>query len=215
MIPAQRFNLGPNRSTRSIIIDSLEKDASGGANNACVYVYFSNSEDSGLNFGDIFISLTLQLIHHHVDSANSSMDSLKKMYNNRRYGKVFHTGHDYLDMFASQAAAFDHVFLVFDALDNCEDSANERTQELLHKAIIKQLPTNVKILATSRSSPSSLWRRGGTNVLSIKADPADLAAYVHDRIETHGHMESLINEHPDANFKMTVIQKVIQATSDM
>lgn len=151
----------------------------------------------------------------HQGDDEAKIDDLVKMYNKRRYGKIFHICDDYLDLFKTQAAAFDKVFLIFDALDTCEDSADERTQQLLQKAIVKQLPPNIKILATSRSSPPSLWKRHDREELVIKADPEDLATYIRDRIETHGHMQSLINEHPDADFKLTVIEKVIQTTSEM
>lgn len=208
------LTVGCGKSTlASIIIDSLEKGPPDAANNACVYVYFSNSEEQQqFHFADIFISLTLQLIHRGGDS---SIETLRSIYNNRRYGKVFHVGDDYVDMFAAQTTAFDKVFLVFDALDNCDNSTKERTRELLQKAIIKQLPSNVKVLATSRWAPSGLWKREGSKELAVKADQADLAAYVQDRIDSHGHMQGLINEHPDANFKMTVTEKVVQATGGM
>ncbi|KAE8441895.1 hypothetical protein EG329_004201 [Mollisiaceae sp. DMI_Dod_QoI] len=104
---------------------------------------------------------------------------------------------------------FSNVFIVLDALDECEDINGTRTSVVQY---LQKLP-KISLLCTSRPLGHTSEILRGCPVIEIKAHPQDVEKYLKARIKQSGRLEMLVRN--NKGLKETIIQKVLEKTEGM
>lgn len=117
-------------------------------------------------------------------------------------------------MFKAQVATFKTVYLIVDAFDNYQNSTSEKTQGKLQEAI-EQLPSNVRVLITSRRSWHAPWNLGPCQELRVVPHDNDIEKYVNDQIEKDKAMKQKIKEASDPNLQQTITSEITKSTREM
>lgn len=186
-------------------MDSIEKDIRGTGRDSCIYLYFQNSEDHQPTVSDILINLLKQLLQQQQTEAIKG--ELKDKYDYWCRTKIFPGSSDYLDLFKAEIADLGTVYLVIDALDNCQ---SEQTRNEMHK-LVKQLPSNVRTLFTTRTAIGLELSR--PQKLHVVPDKDDITNYVKWRIQ-NDFMRRRI-EGLDPMFERVIIREIIAASKGM
>lgn len=167
-------------------------------------------------FADILISLLKQLLQQ-AGSNGTISEVLKAKYKFWCDQKILPnkaSTDEYLDFFKAQVTAFKMVYLVIDAFDNIQNSSCKKTQDKLQEAI-KELPSKVKILLTSRNSWHGRWDFKSCQELTVEPRDDDIEKYVKYRIEKNRAMQKKVKEASYPNFQYTITSKIMKATGGM
>ncbi|KAK7428028.1 hypothetical protein QQZ08_005459 [Neonectria magnoliae] len=189
----------------SLIIDSLEKSSSEDDSTACIYVYFQEVQDHGPTFAEIFTSLLKHLLQQ--QTPGDVVEKLQSKYNEWRHRKVFPAPDEYLAMFHAQVARFTTVYLVVDALDNCQNSSRENTQQKMQSAL-RQMPTNVKVLVTSRSGWLDGWDLDLDQQFHLVPNREDVEKYIRTQVRSNGIIQQFVAEKVKSSFEDNVVDKI-------
>ncbi|RGP72618.1 hypothetical protein FLONG3_6626 [Fusarium longipes] len=190
---------------RSMIIDSLRAEIKEQNDSACIYFYFNEGDDKSPPVARIWSTLLLQLLRHRDSKVLA--EELKSKFTNSFRGEAPIHPLEYFSLFKAQSATFKTVYLVIDALDSCTNSRDERTRHIMQEAL-RQLPTNIRLLFTSRSD--SLMR--GLRIrhrLLVTPHQQDIRAYVKDEIDKDLDLDQLL---ADSSRKEEVISKITELT---
>jgi hypothetical protein len=160
---------------RSTIIDYLErrfcKD-----NVAIAFLYCNYKERDTQTLQNLIGSLIQQLVQRNPDVP----DDLRKRHEAHARNKppTPPTLTEYVQLLRSQLADCPSVFLVIDALDECEVQTRK---ELC--AQLQNLPKNIHLLITSRDIPELKDEINPSARLEIRANNRDIEIYLEDKIE--------------------------------
>lgn len=176
--------------TRSLIIDSVEKQIQRDDEAACIYFFFQ-VEKHPVPLARIWATLLTQLLR----VTSSRAGALKKKFNDPFERSAALDSSEYFDLFKAQAATVKTVYLIIDALDSCQNAPREATLKDLQKDL-KGLPANVRTLFTSRDSYIGK-DIGALRELPITPREADVKVYVRNRIVEDTHLRSVLAKTED------------------
>lgn len=197
---------------RSVIIDHLERHIEKeNQAAACVYVYFNHEGANEQDAAKIFANILMQLVQQQkVDRTVDELQKLKPLP-----GKDPYIGfEEWIHLVNAEVELFTTVYLVIDALDECQDSLDNSPRQEFLKGIL-QLGRKVKILVTSRPASSLERKFGADQQVKIEADPADLKLYILSRIRQSEYMQKYVKELERGRNCSSVVDTVIQKAQGM
>lgn len=112
------------------------------------------------------------------------------------------------DLLNSQLASHPSIFIVIDALDECEDRAR---LDLCRQ--LQDLPDNVHLLITSRDIPELGELIKPSAKLEIRADDNDIKSYLEDRIARPSRLQENIRSEP--KLQTLVIETICKQAQGM
>jgi hypothetical protein len=161
------------------VVDHLSESAPA-AKSGMAYIYFDYKEEQNQNPSTVLASLIKQLVLQlsvlppHLDALyNSSNDKgLSRPSCDSLYSALVDT-----------SKSFQQVFLVFDALDEC--NPQERQREAL-LSLLTKLGGNgsrFKLFVTSRPDPADIQQAfGAIPRIDVSAHAEDIEGYIHERL---------------------------------
>ncbi|KAL4939348.1 hypothetical protein BDV06DRAFT_225090 [Aspergillus oleicola] len=159
----------------SMIIDYLEQEFVLLSNIGIAYLYCSFRRRPTQTFRDLLASLVRQLVQR--DSAIP--DCVKETYSRSRNRKIQPTVTELLQFLQAMSAQLSRVFIVVDALDECESTARESLLAAIHSL---QDRYNVNFLATSRYIPDTIAAFESCPSLEIRATMEDVWRYLRSQL---------------------------------
>lgn len=111
--------------------------------------------------------------------------------------------------FVTTCQEFDRVFIMIDALDECDENNHRKLfldflNNLRHN-------TSTSVFVTSRPHPEDVKKvLEGSSRITIKANDSDLRKYISREIQRSEAADDI-----DENFKMEIIEKIVQGARQM
>jgi Cdc6-like AAA superfamily ATPase len=162
----------------TIVIDDLTTRFQNDSNIGIAYLYCNFRRRDEQNADDLLASLLKQL----SQESPSLPDSIKDLYNVHKVKGTRPSSDDISRALQSVTAMYLRVFIMVDALDECQTSDVCRTR-LLSELFNLQTKQGTNILATSRFIPEIVDRFKGTLSLEIRASRKDVERYLEGRME--------------------------------
>ena len=188
---------------RSLVIDHL-RDSLVQQKRVVAYTYCDYEEHENQSAEKIIASLLKQIASadHGIPEPVKSLQQKFKTPGRKPHQR------DLEQTFSSTCDNYDQVYIVIDALDECDSRHKKALLGFLE--YIRQKPC-VKILMTSQSYPESVMKHfEAFRIISIGAHEADLRKYISQEIDRSDNAD-LINE----SFKCEIIDKVSAGAQNM
>ncbi len=195
----------------SIIIDHLSKKFQDDAKIGIAYIYFNykqNVDKQNIdkeNVNNLLSSLLKQL----SQKLASLPGSVKALYRQHRNGQTRPSINELSKTLGSVAAMYSRVFIIVDALDECQTSNGCRAS-FLSEIFNLQAECGANIFATSRFIPEVIEKFARKPSLEIRASNEDVRKYLDIRISQEG---SRILQRPDMQGK--IITEIVKAVDGM
>ena len=126
---------------------------------------------------DLLASLLKQL-----SSPKSPLpEAVKALYERHRERRTRPTFEEVSNALESITASYSRVFIVIDALDECQASDNCRTRFLAEVFKLRE-KSGANVFATSRFIPEIIGQFKGSPLLEIRASPEDVERYVKSHV---------------------------------
>ncbi|CAH0024927.1 unnamed protein product [Clonostachys rhizophaga] len=174
----------------SMIINHISSKFSSDAEIGIAYIYCSYRQQEEQETGKLLASVLRQL----TQRVHPLPDSLKNLYNTHGSTQTRPSENELLEVLHLVVPRYSRVFLVIDALDECQTS-NHRIINFLDKLVELQRKHGINIFATSRYIPHIVNHFRSSVSLEIRARQDDITRYI------NGQMDQLPN-HIQANEKL-------------
>jgi len=145
------------------------------------FVYCDHKEKSVQASSSLIASLLRQLVELKEEIPEVILESYKQ----RQKRKLRLKAHEYVDLLHSVATSFSRVFIVVDALDECDEANGSRGRLI---SDLEGLPPTVQVLHTSRFLPDLERRFVAACQVEIQASDEDVRTYLRNRIEQEGRL---------------------------
>lgn len=177
----------------SIVVDYLTSRFAHDPSVGIAYIYFNFWQQDEHKVEDLFASLLKQLVR----GQSSLPASVKDLYNHHK-GKGTRPSLDKISKVLQSVIRvyYSRVFIIIDALDECQASDNCRTQFI--KGLFDFQKCGANIFATSRSIPDVTDKFDGSTRLAIRASDEDIRRYVDGQI-SHGESATLRDMQAEAS----------------
>ena len=158
----------------SAIIDFLEQTfAAPDIGIAFLYCHYKDrAEQTSI---DLIASLLRQL----VEQSPGIPEDLRRSYRQYKQRKIRLKQREYTNLLSSVVASFTRVFIVIDALDECDQINGSRSCLV---SDVNSLPHSAQLLCTSRSLPDIERLFENCRQIEIRASDGDVQTYLSNRI---------------------------------
>ncbi|TVY27700.1 putative ankyrin repeat protein [Lachnellula hyalina] len=157
----------------SIVIEELFTRFENVGNIGIAYLYCNYQRQHQQKFEDLIASLLKQL----VQEQPSLPDSVKTLYNRHKDKRTRPSLDEILGVLQSVASVYSRVFIIVDAIDECQISDGHQ-QRLLSGLFELQAKCNANIFATSRHISCIEREFEGCLKLAIRASEEDVRKYL-------------------------------------
>jgi hypothetical protein len=157
----------------SIMVDDLITRFQNDPTASIAYIYCNFRRKDKQKVDDLLASLLKQL----AQGQSSLPDSVKDLYNRHKVKRTRPSLDETLRSLHSVAAMYSRVFIVVDALDECQVSDNCRSR-FLSEIFNLQVKYCTNIFATSRFIPEITEKFNGSTLLEIRARDEDVRKYL-------------------------------------
>jgi hypothetical protein len=149
-----------------------------------------------------------QLIHRQ----SIISDEVRDVYKAHISKKTHPSLKEYSTLLQSELRAFSKVFIVIDALDECPEF-DETRSNLLHE--VQKLQPKLRLLITSRPQISADIERSFVDAarLDIYANPEDIKMYIEGRIQKDVRLKNNVDEDP--SLKDDIIETIVKKAEGM
>ncbi|KAF4809179.1 Vegetative incompatibility protein HET-E-1 [Colletotrichum siamense] len=173
----------------SVVVDDLFHRYRNDSSVGIAYVYCNLEGQERQTYYDMLSSITKQLAQYR----SPIPDSLKALYDTHHRKKTSRTLEDTINVLQAVAFSHDRVFIVIDALDECESKSRHALLSEVFR-LQKRHPTNV--LATTREIPEIIESSNfkNANTLKIQASDVDVSRYISSRTPD---MQSFVQRRPE------------------
>jgi Cdc6-like AAA superfamily ATPase len=161
----------------SIIVDDLNKRFQNDASIGIAYLYCNFRRQGEQRAEDLLASLLKQLSQERP----CLPDSVKALYDHHKDKRTRPSFQEILRVLQSVAAIYSRVFIIIDALDECQVSEGCRSR-FLSEIFTLQQKCEVNIFATSRFILEVTEKFKGHTSLEIRAHNEDVRKYLEGRI---------------------------------
>lgn len=161
----------------SIVIDDMITRFQGDPSVGIAYIYCNVRQQDEQNVENLLASLIQQL----VQGRPSLPEGLKVLYNRCKAKQTQPLLDEISRTLQSIATMYSIVFIIIDALDECQVSDDCRTR-FLSETFSLQAKCGVNIFATSRFIPEIIEKFDGSISLEIRAQDQDVRKYIQGRI---------------------------------
>ncbi|KAH8672580.1 hypothetical protein BGZ60DRAFT_373737, partial [Tricladium varicosporioides] len=157
----------------SIVVEELFRRFENDGNIGIAYLYCNYRRQHEQNLKDLFASLLKQF----VQEQPSIPDSVKTLYDCHKDKRTRPSLDDILGILQTVAAAYSRIFIIVDALDECQVSDGCR-QKFLSSLFNLQEKCKAGLFATSRPLSSIEKEFTGNSKLEIRASEEDVRRYL-------------------------------------
>ena len=155
------------------------------------YVFFDNESREEQTTTNMVRALTCQLIQ---DSKYVSPNAWK-VYERHHSGGSSATLEDYHAILFAQIQEYQRVYLVIDAVDECEVETRLELFDTLLR--LREAPPQIHVLVSSRNVDSTFAKLGNSFHFVLKARTDDLAKFVEEQVNHKAHLHRFILNHSD------------------
>ncbi|KAK8011810.1 Alpha/Beta hydrolase protein [Apiospora arundinis] len=189
----------------SIVIDDLEHRLQDDRKSAVAYIYFNYKQKGDQKIHNLIASLLKQLAQ-----ARASLPvAVKQLYDNNFEKGMRPTLEEISRALYAVVSEQSRVFIVVDALDECQMSDDCRAQ-FLSILFDLQDQSKINLFATSRVIPDINKKFEGIPFLEVRASDLDIRRYLERHIAQLGAVITEKNE-----LKDTVVMKITEAVDGM
>ena len=181
----------------SIMVDDLITRFQNDQTVSIAYIYCNFRRKDEQKIDDLLASLLKQL----AQGQSSLPDSVKDLYDRHKVKRTRPSLDETLKSLHSVAAMYSRVFIVIDALDECQVSDNCRSR-FLSEIFNLQVKYGANIFATSRFIPEITEKFNGSTLLEIRARGEDVQKYLDGRI-SQSESKFLKSCHKEINTEIT------------
>jgi Cdc6-like AAA superfamily ATPase len=192
----------------SIVVEHLLTEFQNDINIGIAYIYCNYTSQQEQKLVDSLKSLLKQL----VQKQPSMPESITSLYERHRDDRTSPSLDEISRVLYSVAANYSRVFIIIDALDECQVSDGNRSR-LLSEIFSLQVKTEVNFFATSRFIPEIMRCFQGSMMLEIRASNEDVLEYVYKRISQSTRLKSIISKYP--GLQDTIRTKIVKAVDGM
>ncbi|RYP46072.1 hypothetical protein DL768_007664 [Monosporascus sp. mg162] len=164
----------------SIVVDYLCNRFQNDDTIGIAYLYCDLWREVEQKAEDLLASLLRQL----VQGRSSLPHSVKSLHDSHKNERVRPSFDEISKVLQSVAAMYSRIFVIVDALDECQPSGGFRTR-FMQEIFALQAKCGANIFATSRFIPEIITEFNGSMALEIRASRADIERYL------EGYMERL------------------------
>ncbi|KAF4994527.1 hypothetical protein FGRMN_5736 [Fusarium graminum] len=190
---------------RSCVIQSIQLKVQQRSDMACVYFHFHEGNIDQVSVPYMWASLLQQLLHQTVPTAVAL--ELQQAFDDSLQGTNPIRPFEYFSYFKAQAVRFTTVYIILDALDNCQVYDDGKVQQSL-SGTLSQLPAVARILFSSRQD--LLARHlNFERILRIEPRRTDIEMYAKARIKNSENLHRLLSKEED---ERRVIKRVTKQT---
>ncbi|KAH7232462.1 hypothetical protein B0J15DRAFT_599313 [Fusarium solani] len=163
----------------SIVVDSLNSKFDNDSEIGIAYIYCNFRRQHEQKIDDLLVSVLKQL----AQCRSSLPDSVKNLYDRRKTKRTRPSLDEILGLLQSVVAIYSRVFIIVDALDECQASDGCRTR-FLSELFNLQTKHGTNIFATSRPIPDIIdcFKASLSIEIEIRASPDDVARYLEGHI---------------------------------
>jgi len=183
---------------------------------AVAYMYFDYKDRARLTPEVILAGLIKQLVFRQTDSHVNATLSPHVM---EMYDKMHHQGKrpamsDLQELFISIAAEFSEVFLIFDALDECnEDERNVLLPFVMRLPLARKGDVRFRIMVTGRPYCADMQRAfadAAALELAVIPDNGDIELAVKEKLEAAKKSQRI-----PAQLELDIVTKVLEKADGM
>jgi Cdc6-like AAA superfamily ATPase len=157
----------------AVVVEELLTRFENDGNISIAYLYCNYQRQNEQNLRDLFASLLKQLIQEQP----SIPDSMKTLYDRHKDKRTRPSLEEILQILQTVAAIYSRVFIVVDALDECQTSDGCR-QRFLSGLFNLQAKFKANLFVTSRPIASIDKEFEGNSKLEIRASEEDICRYL-------------------------------------
>lgn len=162
----------------SVVIDDLIERFHNDSETGIAYIYFNAQRQVEQTLTNLVESLLKQL----AEGQTSMPVVVKDLFERHQKQRTRPQLNDYLRALKSVVAMFSKVFIVLDALDECQESHGCR-ESFLSEVFKLQQNSRASIFATSRFVPAITDKFESATNLQIRAKKGDLQVYINRFLE--------------------------------
>ncbi|RTE69030.1 hypothetical protein BHE90_016591 [Fusarium euwallaceae] len=172
----------------SIVVDSLNAKFDSDSDIGIAYIYCNFRRQHEQKINDLLSSVLKQLTQCRFSLPNSA----KNLYERHKTKRTRPSLDEILGRLQSVAAMYSRVFIIVDALDECQASDGCRTR-FLEELFKLQTRHGINIFATSRPIPEIIdcFKASLLTKIEIRASPDDVARYLEGHI---GQLPSFVQQ---------------------
>jgi hypothetical protein len=189
--------------SRSTVIDKLQTQLSS-QNIGLAFVYCNYKERDSQTLANIVASLVQQLVQCHT----TIPDEVRALYTQYNPNNTRPSGEEFSKLLQSLVARFSQVYIVVDALDEC----NQETRSKFIKKL-QGLPANLHLLCTSRHLGDIQEAFAEASHLEIRASDADIAQYLEAQILQVPKLVKFCKKAGD--LQSSIIEKLVEKADGM
>jgi hypothetical protein len=178
----------------SIVVDNLTTRFRNDESIGIAYVYCNFRQKNDQKTQDLLASLLKQLAQRRPFLP----DSVKSLYETHRSTRTRPSLEEISGTLQSMTALYSKVFIIVDALDECQTSDGCRSR-FLSEIFALQAKYGANIFATSRSIPEITEQFEGSMSLEIRASEYDVRRYVDGHMT---HLPSFVRQNQDLQEKI-------------
>jgi hypothetical protein len=188
----------------SIVVNDLQARFQDNVNIGIAYLYCNFRQQADQKVEHLLSSLIRQL----SQDQPSLPESLRILYAKHK-GRTRPSVDELSGVLQTVASLFSRIFIVVDALDECQLSDGSRSK-LLTMLFILQSETGANIFVTSRFIPDVTEKFKNNLSVEIRAQPADIEIYIKGNMAI---MPSYVAQRPD--LRQEIITAIVQAVDGM
>ncbi|KAK4248955.1 hypothetical protein C7999DRAFT_39939 [Corynascus novoguineensis] len=188
----------------SIVVDDLSIRFQDDVYVGIAYVYYNFRRQADQKVEDLISNLIRQL-----SQDQSSLPECLRILYDKHKGRTRPSFDELARVLQTVANLFSRVFIVVDALDECQLSDGSRSK-FLTEIFALQNKTGANIFATSRFIRDVTERFKDKLTLEIRAQPEDVQRYINGNIDN---MPTCVTQRPD--LRKEVVTKIVQAVDGM
>ena len=154
------------------------------------YIYFNYKDAEQQSVTNLVASLVHQLVPRNSNLAND----LASLYEIHITKDTRPSRNDYIQLLKAAVAAFNKVFIIIDALDECVEDDGTR-QDLVEELLKLQL--HACLLVTSRDLRSIQRQLRSATRVEVQASDGDIRKYLSERISNSEKIGMYVKSDPD------------------
>ena len=187
----------------SAIIDKLERHFTS-SNIGLAFIYCNYKERDGQTLTNLIASLVQQL----AQRSSTISDDVRALYAHHNHQRTRPGFEEYSRILRSLIATFTDVYIVVDALDECDWSNGARMK------LIKELQeSSANLLCTSRHLGDIEQSFANYSRLEIRASDTDVTKFLQARISEEGSLVEFCGR--DKTLEGTIVEKIIEKANGM
>jgi len=176
------------------------------SNIGLAFIYCNYKERDSQTLANLIASLVQQL----VQRSSTITDEVRALYAHHRSRKTRPGDAEYSKILRSLVASFSYVYIVVDALDECNESDGTRSKLIRE---LQRSPAHLHLLCTSRHFGDIEKSFTGASRLEIRASDTDVETYLLARISDESSLTEFCER--DKTLERDIVEKVVEKADGM